>query len=57
MDQISQSKVRQKGEIYVDTLPDLVSKVEDHLRESIKLRVKVTNHLYWKRNTLINYGK
>jgi len=25
-----------KGEIYVDTLPDLVSQVEDYLRESIK---------------------
>ena len=25
-----------KGEVYVDTLPDLVSKVEDYLRESIK---------------------
>jgi len=25
-----------KGEVYLDTLPDLVSKVEDYLRESIK---------------------
>jgi len=24
-----------KGDVYVDTLPDLVSKVEDYLRESI----------------------
>jgi len=26
----------EKGEVYLDTLPDLVSKVEDYLRESIK---------------------